>query len=171
MRKFVPVRIMELARRKEVAAAAVLLLTGGLIWLAASDSEPAVRENSLDGMRFGELGAETGAAGHAAAAPGAAQTTHRIPPAYGADTATTTQPAMSAWVLSNGALDLNGEFVPPPIQVASRRNPPAEELNPPRQSARPAHEQVIQQLQMEVDASVPTARLTGVSLDGEAAGR
>lgn len=166
MRKFVPGWIMELARRREVAAAAVLLLTGGLIWLAAHDPSPAVRENSLDGMRFGDLGADA-----AGAAPGVTQTTRRIPPVDDADAALTGRPTMSAWVLSNGALDLNGEFVPPPIQVALTRNPPPEELGPPRQAASAGEEQVIQQLHMEVDRSIPTARFMGVTLDGEAAGR
>jgi hypothetical protein len=168
MRNFVPGRIMELARRREVAAAAVLLLTGALIWLAANDPVPAVRENSLDAVRFGELGAETDAAGHAASSPGATATTRRIPPVDDASETAASSPSMTAWMLSNGALDLNGEFVPPPIQVALSRSAPTADPDP----VQPApQERVIQQLQMEQDPSVPRARLTGVTLDGEEAGR
>ncbi len=167
MRKFVPGWIMELARRKEVAAAAVLLLTGGLIWLAAHDPVPAVRENSLDAMRFGELGTETEAAGHAASG----STARRIPPIDGTDEAAASPPSMTAWMLSNGALDLNGEFVPPPIQIALTRGAPTGDADPVQPSAGAPQERVIQQLQMEHDPSVPQARLTGVTLDGEQAGR
>jgi hypothetical protein len=169
MRKFVPGRIMDLARRKEVAAAAVLLLTGGLIWLAAHDPVPAVRENSLDSMRFGELGAETDAGGHAVSSSGASRTTRRIPPVDATDEAAS-PPSMTAWMLSNGALDLNGEFVPPPIQVALTRGAPGGDADAVQPSASAPQERVIQQLQMEHDPSVPRARLTGVTLDGEQAG-
>jgi hypothetical protein len=170
MRKFVPGWIMELARRREVAAGAVLLLTGGLIWLAATDHEPAVQDNSLDAMRYGDLGTGTDAAAHASAL-GATQTARRMPPVDGRGESAASPPSMTAWMLSNAALDLNGEFVPPPIQVALTRgattgNPP---LRQPPASA--PQERVIQQLQMEQDPSVPKARLTGVTLDGEQARR
>jgi hypothetical protein len=167
MRNLLPGRIMELARRREVTAAAALLVGGALIWLAARGPAPEVRENSLDAMRFGDLRTEVDKAGRTPHAAGQARTTRRMPAASDTETAAAPQPTMSAWMLSNAALDLNGEFVPPPIQVALSRSTQAEELAPPRRSVNETSERVRQQLQLESDPSVPQARFTGISLDGE----
>lgn len=168
MRNLVPGWIWELVRRREVAAAAVFVFTGGLIWLAAHDPQPAVQENSLDTMRFGNL---SDADDDTSRGPAVTQTTRRIPPVDETDGIDGNQAPMSAWMLSNAALDLKGEFVPPPIQVALTRSPPTREPDLPRQSQYVPEERVIQQLHMEDDPSIPTARLTGVYLDEEAAGR
>jgi hypothetical protein len=171
MRNFVPVRIMEFARRREITAAAALLLGGAMIWFAARGPAPEVRENSLDSMRFGDLRTEVDKAGRTPHAAGQARTSRRMPTASDTEAAAAPQPTMTAWMLSNAALDLNGEFVPPPIQVALSRSTKSEELSPPRRAVNEPSERVIQQLQMESDPSVPKAQFTGVTLDGEEPGR
>ena len=171
MRNFLPGRILELARRREITAGAVLLLGGVLIWFAARGPAPEVRENSLDAMRFGELGARHDRAGRTPHDAAQTRTGRHVPEGNTTETAAAPQPTMTAWMLSNAALDLNGEFVPPPIQVALSRTTQPEELTPPRRTVHEPSERVIQQLQMESDPSIPQARFTGVTLDGEEPGR
>jgi hypothetical protein len=76
---------------------------------------------------------------------------------------------MTAWVISNAALDLNGDFVPPPIQFALAREAQADSVRPPRRESQAAPAVQIEQLEYQSPAVTP-AQFSGTIDDGEGGG-
>lgn len=131
------------------------------MWLLGRGDEYPVHENSLESVRFAELESDPGAVDSVGrprtrtAERPVHETSHESPETAG----------MTAWVISNAALDLNGDFVPPPIQLALARETEVEDLRPPRRDAQEPAGGPIRQLDFRLSPEAP-AQFFGTIDDG-----
>lgn len=157
-------RLLAAARRRETLAGAAILAAGSALWLLGRGEDYPVHENSLESVRFAELDADAGALD----ADGTARRQTRRAERPVQEPAADSPGGMTAWVISNAALDLNGDFVPPPIQFALARQAEPEDLRPPRRDAPERSGGPIRQLDYESSPEAP-AQFSG-TIDDEGDG-
>lgn len=161
-------RLLAAAKRRETLAGAALLTAGSALWLLGRGEEYPVHENSLESVRFAELGADAGAVGPDGDVRRQTRTAERPVQEPTLDSPGTA--GMTAWVISNAALDLNGDFVPPPIQFALAREGQDDAVRPPRREPRTAPAVQIEQLEYQSPAVAPAQFSGSIDDGGEGAG-
>lgn len=158
-------RLLAAARRRETLAGAAVLAAGCTLWLLGRGEEYPVHENSLESVRFAELDSAAGPVD--ALGRGQERTAERPVQDPTPDSPGTA--GMTAWVISNAALDLNGDFVPPPIQFALAREGQDDAVRPPRRERPTAPAVQIEQLEYQSPAVAP-AQFSGSIDDGSDGG-